>query len=183
MIRRPPRSTQSRSSAASDVYKRQHLSIFRPPRADAAQRERVYRSVPAAHAQFERAHAGRLNARQQFFNLATLSGTACRKGAGRDERTGPGGDEHNGDGRAGGGHWPSVDVGRRGAMTRDAGLQLQSHAWTPNNNGEFHSRTRRRGWPSKVAARRRVALQTVSFSHYTTSAGPRRVHCAMLVRA
>src|SRR5450756_2614697 len=25
MIRRPPRSTQSRSSAASDVYKRQHL--------------------------------------------------------------------------------------------------------------------------------------------------------------
>ena len=27
MIRRPPRSTQSRSSAASDVYKRQVLSI------------------------------------------------------------------------------------------------------------------------------------------------------------
>src|SRR5665213_4105857 len=27
MIRRPPRSTQSRSSAASDVYKRQHLSF------------------------------------------------------------------------------------------------------------------------------------------------------------
>ena len=26
MMRRPPRSTQSRSSAASDVYKRQHLS-------------------------------------------------------------------------------------------------------------------------------------------------------------
>src|SRR5450756_2568157 len=30
MIRRPPRSTQSRSSAASDVYKRQHV----PRRAD-----------------------------------------------------------------------------------------------------------------------------------------------------
>src|SRR5665213_4094179 len=29
MIRRPPRSTQSRSSAASDVYKRQHLAQFR----------------------------------------------------------------------------------------------------------------------------------------------------------
>src|SRR5450756_3120292 len=29
MIRRPPRSTQSRSSAASDVYKRQHLAIGR----------------------------------------------------------------------------------------------------------------------------------------------------------
>src|SRR5450756_524335 len=28
MIRRPPRSTQSRSSAASDVYKRQTLSFF-----------------------------------------------------------------------------------------------------------------------------------------------------------
>ena len=27
MIRRPPRSTQSRSSAASDVYKRQELQI------------------------------------------------------------------------------------------------------------------------------------------------------------
>src|SRR5680860_1927503 len=29
MIRRPPRSTQSRSSAASDVYKRQHVLQFR----------------------------------------------------------------------------------------------------------------------------------------------------------
>src|SRR5680860_726857 len=28
MIRRPPRSTQSRSSAASDVYKRQVLTVF-----------------------------------------------------------------------------------------------------------------------------------------------------------
>src|SRR5450756_3167176 len=28
MIRRPPRSTQSRSSAASDVYKRQHKDYF-----------------------------------------------------------------------------------------------------------------------------------------------------------
>src|SRR5450756_2953576 len=28
MIRRPPRSTQSRSSAASDVYKREHLRIL-----------------------------------------------------------------------------------------------------------------------------------------------------------
>src|SRR5450756_490124 len=28
MIRRPPRSTQSRSSAASDVYKRQGLALF-----------------------------------------------------------------------------------------------------------------------------------------------------------
>src|SRR5659263_307699 len=28
MIRRPPRSTQSRSSAASDVYKRQHQNLF-----------------------------------------------------------------------------------------------------------------------------------------------------------
>ena len=31
MIRRPPRSTQSRSSAASDVYKRQALHRSRPP--------------------------------------------------------------------------------------------------------------------------------------------------------
>src|SRR5450756_3054812 len=30
MIRRPPRSTQSRSSAASDVYKRQSLKIIIP---------------------------------------------------------------------------------------------------------------------------------------------------------
>ena len=30
MIRRPPRSTQSRSTAASDVYKRQHLSHPKP---------------------------------------------------------------------------------------------------------------------------------------------------------
>src|SRR5450756_112605 len=30
MIRRPPRSTQSRSSAASDVYKRQHHSLNMP---------------------------------------------------------------------------------------------------------------------------------------------------------
>src|SRR5450756_1479084 len=34
MIRRPPRSTQSRSSAASDVYKRQGMSHF--PAADTA---------------------------------------------------------------------------------------------------------------------------------------------------
>src|SRR5680860_1886639 len=34
MIRRPPRSTQSRSSAASDVYKRQlpHVGVYRPQR-------------------------------------------------------------------------------------------------------------------------------------------------------
>src|SRR5680860_588426 len=32
MIRRPPRSTQSRSSAASDVYKRQHEDRFSPHR-------------------------------------------------------------------------------------------------------------------------------------------------------
>src|SRR5680860_1212511 len=31
MIRRPPRSTQSRSSAASDVYKRQGVVHTRPP--------------------------------------------------------------------------------------------------------------------------------------------------------
>ena len=31
MIRRPPRSTQSRSSAASDVYKRQSLSLSTDP--------------------------------------------------------------------------------------------------------------------------------------------------------
>src|SRR5450756_2160423 len=31
MIRRPPRSTQSRSSAASDVYKRQVLAPVPPP--------------------------------------------------------------------------------------------------------------------------------------------------------
>src|SRR5450756_1643482 len=30
MIRRPPRSTQSRSSAASDVYKRQHEDVVAP---------------------------------------------------------------------------------------------------------------------------------------------------------
>eukprot|EP00657_Telonema_sp_P-1_P008014 TRINITY_DN284_c0_g1_i2.p2 TRINITY_DN284_c0_g1~~TRINITY_DN284_c0_g1_i2.p2 ORF type:complete len:100 (-),score=15.02 TRINITY_DN284_c0_g1_i2:309-608(-) len=30
MIRRPPRSTQSRSSAASDVYKRQYVLVFYP---------------------------------------------------------------------------------------------------------------------------------------------------------
>ena len=36
MIRRPPRSTQGRSSAASDVYKRQPLDI-----ADAALRDRT----------------------------------------------------------------------------------------------------------------------------------------------
>src|SRR5450756_1727530 len=30
MIRRPPRSTQSRSSAASDVYKRQVLNLVEP---------------------------------------------------------------------------------------------------------------------------------------------------------
>ena len=29
MIRRPPRSTQSRSSAASDVYKRQPISLMK----------------------------------------------------------------------------------------------------------------------------------------------------------
>ena len=34
MIRRPPRSTQSRSSAASDVYKRQGLSRLLPVYAD-----------------------------------------------------------------------------------------------------------------------------------------------------
>src|SRR5450756_2869090 len=32
MIRRPPRSTQSRSSAASDVYKRQRICVVGVPR-------------------------------------------------------------------------------------------------------------------------------------------------------
>src|SRR5680860_668319 len=32
MIRRPPRSTQSRSSAASDVYKRQRMNSWTPSR-------------------------------------------------------------------------------------------------------------------------------------------------------
>src|SRR5450756_120560 len=36
MIRRPPRSTQSRSSAASDVYKRQSLTLLRRELASAA---------------------------------------------------------------------------------------------------------------------------------------------------
>ena len=35
MIRRPPRSTLDRSSAASDVYKRQHRSAVDPVRGDA----------------------------------------------------------------------------------------------------------------------------------------------------
>jgi len=46
-------------------------------------------------------------------------------------------------------------------MTRDAGLQLQSYAWTGNYNGKFHSRVRRGGWPSKfVVCQRCVAIMT-----------------------
>src|SRR5450756_2096570 len=48
MIRRPPRSTQSRSSAASDVYKRQPLYSVRlsaaPQRVDAAEVLQVVRN-------------------------------------------------------------------------------------------------------------------------------------------
>src|SRR5450756_2571185 len=41
MIRRPPRSTQSRSSAASDVYKRQLL----PPAMNASAESRCYQGL------------------------------------------------------------------------------------------------------------------------------------------
>jgi len=80
-----------------------------------------------------------------------LTSQLCRGPSDVKERgKGPRGDEDYGDREAGSARWPSVDVGRRSAVTRDAGLQLQSHAWTRNNNGDFHSRKRRRGWPSKV---------------------------------
>src|SRR5450756_1593280 len=49
MIRRPPRSTQSRSSAASDVYKRQAMTHF--PQSDVNQRSprvQLHGSVAAA---------------------------------------------------------------------------------------------------------------------------------------
>src|SRR5450756_2672386 len=42
MIRRPPRSTQSRSSAASDVYKRQSLGDGPGPLRDRALLELIY---------------------------------------------------------------------------------------------------------------------------------------------
>src|SRR5450756_2533777 len=44
MIRRPPRSTQSRSSAASDVYKRQGATV--PSRNETGPRPRLYRLTP-----------------------------------------------------------------------------------------------------------------------------------------
>ena len=47
MIRRPPRSTQSRSSAASDVYKRQSLDAVKP------QRIRLYESISQEPIQIE----------------------------------------------------------------------------------------------------------------------------------
>ena len=114
-----------------------------------------------------------LRTQRQFFNLATLFGggretqrSGKRHGRGRDGTKGP----------FGGGQWGSREAAsvhvRRRAMTRDARLQLQSHAWTPHNNGEFHSRKRRRrrrpaGRRSpKVAARRRC-IAGVSFSHTT----------------
>lgn len=115
-----------------------------------------------------------LRTQRQFFNLATLFGggretqrSGKRHGRGRDGTKGP----------FGGGQWGSREAAsvhvRRRAMTRDARLQLQSHAWTPHNNGEFHSRKRRRGRrrsvgrrSSKVAAGRRC-IAGVSFSHTT----------------
>ena len=58
--------------------------------------------------------------------------------------------------------WPSADAARGKAMTRDGGLQLQSYAWTGNNNGRFHSRV-----PGGVGGRRNslfvgVVLQALS---------------------
>src|SRR5450756_2999454 len=51
MIRRPPRSTQSRSSAASDVYKRQDLSLSE---ADVLRRTMTEHTPKAELARFER---------------------------------------------------------------------------------------------------------------------------------
>src|SRR5680860_1300747 len=48
MIRRPPRSTQSRSSAASDVYKRQDLMTMTTASPRARHNGRVDESDPAA---------------------------------------------------------------------------------------------------------------------------------------
>src|SRR5450756_1873353 len=62
MIRRPPRSTQSRSSAASDVYKRQGACISEPLRvhkigSDASHRARVIELLDAV--ELPAAYAGR----------------------------------------------------------------------------------------------------------------------------
>ena len=50
MIRRPPRSTQSRSSAASDVYKRQGIRVLWAPQADQRIQHKVGNKHPAAQA-------------------------------------------------------------------------------------------------------------------------------------
>src|SRR5450756_635222 len=57
MIRRPPRSTQSRSSAASDVYKRQTLSRFDQIEGGAVFAYRV--AEPSAYGVVEFDSAGR----------------------------------------------------------------------------------------------------------------------------
>ena len=49
MIRRPPRSTQSRSSAASDVYKRQDYNIFADPDAWGVNNGELVSSDPCLH--------------------------------------------------------------------------------------------------------------------------------------
>ena len=73
MIRRPPRSTQSRSSAASDVYKRQEeyaallsgfaiffVGVFAPLEVlEARERQRGDRLIGLARWQYDRIHRGK----------------------------------------------------------------------------------------------------------------------------
>ena len=129
-----------------------------------------------------------LRTQRQFFNLATLFGggretqrSGKRHGRGRDGTKGP----------FGGGQWGSREAAsvhvRRRAMTRDARLQLQSHAWTPHNNGEFHSRKRRRRRGLPVGGRRKllpvgVALQACRFHTLQSSTGCTCIRQAVVVQ-
>src|SRR5680860_946804 len=61
MIRRPPRSTQSRSSAASDVYKRQVITSEIVDQSAGLRKNRIERSPPLPRPVFSPPRKARLN--------------------------------------------------------------------------------------------------------------------------
>src|SRR5450756_2627240 len=93
MIRRPPRSTQSRSSAASDVYKRQVYKWFGPHLGALYGKAAVLDRLPAykvrpAHDRYEtgtpsfEAYAGTLAAVDYLRDLGRTYGAAHDTGTG-----------------------------------------------------------------------------------------------------
>src|SRR5450756_2289140 len=100
MIRRPPRSTQSRSSAASDVYKRQEERRTDRERGDdegdggePEERKSVHRTGARGGRRQEKQRAGRRGARRETALPDRFNRARAHGGGGFDPRRLGGGQE------------------------------------------------------------------------------------------